>query len=118
MKSARLEEMTKGWIVGDFVPAVLNSTAMEVAIKHYRCGDREALHHHKVATEVTAIVSGHVTMCGRNWGPGDVITIEPGEATAFTALTDAVTVVVKAPSVKDDKFSGEVPPHERSSTRL
>jgi hypothetical protein len=27
-----------------------------------------------------------------------------GEATDFTALTDAVTVVVKLPSVKDDKF--------------
>lgn len=32
--------------------------------------------------------------------------IEPGEATAFEALTDVVNVVVNLPSAKDDKFLG------------
>jgi hypothetical protein len=32
------------------------------------------------------------------------VTIEPGEATDFTALTDTTTVVVKMPSVKGDKY--------------
>lgn len=104
MRHDRLETMTKGWFVGDFLPRTLHSTACEVAIKHYKAGDHEAAHYHKVSTEITAIVSGEVEMLGGCWGPGDILTIEPGEATDFLALTDVVTVVVKAPSAPDDKY--------------
>ena len=103
MKHDRLEGMIKGWFVGDFAPTAVRSEHCEVAIKHYTAGDHESAHYHAVATELTAIVSGRVRMLGREWQAGDILTIEPGEATAFTALTDAVTVVVKLPSVKDDK---------------
>ncbi|NLH83777.1 MAG: hypothetical protein GX458_23450 [Phyllobacteriaceae bacterium] len=110
MKSARLADMTGGWFVGDFLPVVQASKDCEVAVKHYRSGDREALHHHRVATEITLIVSGRVRMCDREWGEGDIVVLAPGEATSFEALTDAVNVVVKLPSVKNDKFLGELPP--------
>lgn len=104
MRHDRLEAMTKGWFVGDFVPVALKSTACEVAIKHYRAGDFEAAHVHKIATEITAIVSGSVRMSGQEWREGDILTIAPGETTDFLALTDVVTVVVKTPSAPDDKY--------------
>jgi hypothetical protein len=103
MRRDRLEAMTKGWFVGDFVPAAIRSEACEVAIKRYAAGDHEAAHYHAVATELTAVVSGRVRMLGQEWAEGDIVTIEPGEATDFMALTDAVTVVVKLPSVAGDK---------------
>lgn len=96
--------MVKGWFVGDFSPVALRSEACEVAIKRYSAGDHEPAHLHKIATEITAIISGRVQMLGREWGDGDILTIEPGEATDFLALTDVVTVVVKTPSAPDDKF--------------
>jgi hypothetical protein len=37
-------------------------------------------------------------------GTGDIITIEPGEATDFEVLEDTITTVVKLPCVKDDKY--------------
>lgn len=104
MRHARLEDMVKGWFVGDFAPNVLRTTACEVAVKRYKAGDAEAAHLHRVATEVTLIVSGRVRMLGREWGEGDIVTIEPGEATDFLALTDAVNVVVKLPSAAGDKY--------------
>ena len=106
MKSARLENMVKGWFVGDFEPTLLRSKDCEVAVKHYKAGDREDTHHHRVATEITLIVSGEVMMMGRKWGAGDIVLVEPGEATDFVALTDAVNVVVKTPSVAGDKYPG------------
>jgi mannose-6-phosphate isomerase-like protein (cupin superfamily) len=106
MRHARLAEMVKGWFVGDFDPVVVRSAAVEVAVKHYRAGDREDLHHHRVATEVTVIVSGSVRMLDRTWDAGDIVVIEPGEATAFEALTDVVNVVVKLPAARDDKYMG------------
>jgi quercetin dioxygenase-like cupin family protein len=107
MRHAQLKDMVKGWFVGDFAPAVLRSTACEVAVKHYAAGDREDVHHHKVATEITLIVSGEVEMMGQRWSAGDIVVVEPGEATDFLAVTDAVNVVVKLPSVAGDKYAGE-----------
>lgn len=106
MRSARIGDMVKGWIVGDFEPTVLRSEACEVAVKHYRAGEREDVHHHRIAVELTAVISGTVRMFGRLWHAGDVIVIDPGEATDFEAVTDAVNVVVKLPSAKGDKYPG------------
>ena len=80
--------------------------AAEVAVKTYRAGDREERHHHKVATELTLILSGEVRMNGTAYHAGDVVRIEPGESTDFEAVTDVTTVVVKVPSVADDKYLG------------
>src|SRR5258708_40188768 len=98
MKHARLDDMVKGWFVGAFAPTVLFSDAVEVAVKHYKAGDVEAAHYHAVATELTLIVEGTVRMCGSEFGPGDIVVLEPGEITEFEALTHAINVVVKTPS--------------------
>lgn len=99
--------MTKGWFVGDFSPHVLKTDAVEVAVKRYKAGDYEDWHYHKVATEVTVVVSGEVEMAGRRFKAGDIIVMEPGESTDFRAITDAVNAVVKLPGAKDDKYPGK-----------
>ena len=104
MEIHRLQDMFKGWFVGDFEPTLHKTQAVEVAVKYYRAGDNEAAHYHAVATEFTVVVSGEIRMGGRNFTNGDVIVIPPGEATDFEALTDAVTTVVKIPGAKDDKY--------------
>lgn len=106
MKVAKLDDFVRGWFIGNFDPSVLKTDAVEVAYKIYEQGDYEAFHHHKVATEITAIVKGRVEMNGVEYGRGDVIVIEPGEGTDFRALTAAENVVVKVPCVKDDKYCG------------
>ena len=106
MNTGKLQDMFKGWFVGDFDPSLLRTDACEVAVKSYKAGDSEELHHHKVATEVTLILSGRVHMCGKEWGEGDIIVLSPGEATDFVALTDAVNVFVKTPGAKNDKYLG------------
>ena len=106
MQTGRIEDMTQGWFVGDFVPAMYRTAACEVAIKHYRQGEREALHHHRFVTEITAVVQGRVRLCGREWQAGDIVVLQPGEATDFEALTDAVNVVVKVPGLPNDKVPG------------
>jgi quercetin dioxygenase-like cupin family protein len=106
VKHHRLDDMFKGWFVGDFSPVAFRTPGVEVGVKSYAAGNCEDEHHHKVATELTLIISGEVRMLGRTWSAGDIITIEPGEATSFEALTDTVTVVVKLPSVTGDKYLG------------
>lgn len=100
----RLEEMVRGWFVGDFTPTVVRTSAVEVAVQAYVKGQQEPRHVHRVATELTVIVSGRVTMNGVEYRAGDIVTIPPGRATDFVALEDVVTVVVKLPSVRGDKY--------------
>ena len=107
MKHARLEDMVKGWFVGAFSPTAHETDACEVAVKYYKAGDHESAHYHAVATEVTVIVQGRVRMCGKEWGPGDIVVLSPGEITDFEALTDAMNVVVKTPGALNDKFIAE-----------
>jgi len=102
----QLDTFTKGWFVGNFSPTLLATDAVEVAVKRYQPGESEGAHHHKVATELTLIVSGRARMNGEEIGPGEIIRIEPGEAADFTPLTEVTTVVVKLPCVRGDKYPG------------
>lgn len=106
MKLFNLDDMVKGWFVGDFMPTVYKTENVEVGVKKYFAGAYEALHHHKVATEITVIVSGQVKMNGVIYEAGSILVISPNEATDFLALTDVVTTVVKLPGAKNDKYIG------------
>jgi mannose-6-phosphate isomerase-like protein (cupin superfamily) len=101
----RLDRFTKGWFIGSFSPTLVASDAVEVSVKIYKVGESESSHHHKVATELTAIISGRVKMSGEEFGAGEIVKIPPGQSTDFTALTDVTTVVVKMPCVSGDKYA-------------
>lgn len=107
MKVAKLEDMVKGWFVGNFEPTLLKTNDVEVAVKEYTKGDYEEKHYHKIATEITVVVSGKVKMNNIVYSKGDIIVIEPNEATDFEALEDTVCSVVKYPGANDDKYLGE-----------
>lgn len=104
MKHYNLNDMTRGWFVGAFAPTAFATPSCEVGLKNYNAGDYEESHFHKVATELTLIVSGHVCMNGIEYFSGDIIVIEPGDKTDFKAITDTVNVVVKLPGALHDKY--------------
>ena len=104
MKTARLDDMVKGWFVGNFEPTLYRTNDVEVAVKRYKPGDYDAAHFHKIATEITVVVSGRVRMNSVEYGAGDIIVMEPGDVTDFEALTDVVNVVVKLPGANNDKY--------------
>lgn len=104
MKTAKLETMTKGWLVGNFEPSLWKTNDVEVAVKRFCLGESEAAHYHKIATEITVVVSGCVRMFEKDWNEGDVVIAEPGDITSFESLTDSVLTVVKLPGATNDKY--------------
>lgn len=104
MQVLRLNDMVKGWFVGDFTPTALRTSAAEVAVKRYAAGEREDRHVHRIASEITVVLEGEVEMNGRRFVAGDIILLEPGESTDFMAVTAATNVVVKLPSAPGDKY--------------
>jgi len=104
MQVHKLGEMVGGWFAGQFSPTVMKTGDFEAAVKYYKSGDREPRHHHKVAEEITVVASGSVRMFGRVFRQGEIVHLDPGDSTDFEALEDAITVVVKRPSVAGDKY--------------
>lgn len=104
LERRNLDEFTRGWFVGDFTPTLFANPAMEVALQRYQSGDYERRHVHKVATELTLIVSGLARMNGEEVRPGEIIVIKPGESTDFEALAETSAMVVKFPCAKGDKY--------------
>jgi len=114
MRRERLEDMVRGWFVGNFSPTLYATNAVEVGVKPYPAGFTEEPHFHKVATEITVIVSGECELNGERFSAGDIVVIEPWETTGFRALSDVTTVVVKMPGANDDKYLGV--PEDRETT--
>lgn len=98
-----LNDFTKGWIVGDFLPAIINSKDIEVGVKKYKKGDVEKEHVHNIITEYTIILTGKVKMLNEVYFENDIVKIDPGVSTSFECLEDSITLVIKTPSIPSDK---------------
>lgn len=104
MKKFNLNDMIRGWIIGNFDPSLLKTNEFEIAVKRYKAGEYEETHYHKISTEYTVIVSGIVEMSGVIYNQDDILIIPKMEETDFKAITDVVTVVIKVPFSKNDKY--------------
>src|SRR4051812_16497175 len=104
MKRASLDDMIGGWFIGAFTPTAHSTTDVEVAVKRYVAGDREAAHHHRIATEVTLLVAGQARMGDVELSTGDIVVLDPGEVSDFEAITDVTLVAVKHPGARDNKY--------------
>lgn len=98
-----LNQFTKGWVVGDFSPAILESKDIEVGIKRYVAGDKEPNHVHNFVDEYTIVVSGKIKMNDIIYCENEIIIVEKTKPNAFQCLEDAVIVVLKTPSIPSDK---------------
>lgn len=104
MKVLKIKDYTRGWIIGDITPAVLQTKAFEFCVKDYATGDSEAAHVHKVATEISVVVTGSFKMNDTVLKKGDVLVMEPNDVGQFSCLENGSIAVVKVPSVKGDKY--------------
>ena len=104
MELNKLDNFVKGWVVGNFSPALIKTDKIEFAIKKYNTNDLEAKHVHKIAKEITIIISGKFKMNNHILSEGDILELNPGEISEFQCLEGGYTAVIKTPSVIDDKY--------------
>lgn len=105
MEVFKLSDLQGGWFAGNFEPTLYRTGDFEVAVKEYKKGDFENKHYHKIATEFTVIVHGEVEMNNMKYKAGEIIRIDPGEATDFFVISEiAITTVLKVPGASNDKY--------------
>ncbi len=103
MFKSNLSEYKNGWLLGNFSPAVIQTTDFEVCVKTFRFGDREISHYQVIATEITVVLSGKVRMGEILLAEDEILVVEPGEIVDFEALTDCKVLGIKFPSLPEDK---------------
>ena len=107
MKRHTLATYRDGWFCGRFSPSIIFSEDFEVAVKRFSAGDSEVMHYQLTATELTCVILGEVQIGGEVFGAGEICEIPPGISADFSSTTDSILVVVKAPSLPDDKVIAE-----------
>lgn len=112
LTKVRVEDFMGGWLVGDFIPSIFQSKDLEVGIKSFSAGDTEPEHYQMIATEVTVVIKGRCLLAGEQLDSGDVLIIPPGMSGHFRAETDVVLLVLKNPSLPQDKMMGRPEDHD------
>jgi hypothetical protein len=103
MKRSSLSESgARGWFIGDFDNAVHRTKDFEVT---YQKNPRSqtASHVHKIAYEITLVISGRQICNGEMFGPGEICVLEPGDISQIEYLEETEVVTIKTPSVPNDK---------------
>lgn len=108
MRTHKLSEMNRGWIVGKFSPSLFHKD-YELGFKYYKAGDYEASHMHLLSEEVTIVLYGEVEMNGIIYKEGDIIIQEKGEYTDFKCISERAITAAYRPdgSFPTDKYFRE-----------
>lgn len=104
MKKHHIDNFVKGWLVGDFEPSIIRTQHFEFMVRYYKAGDKEVRHVHKVADEITVIITGAFRMNRKKLKAGDIVHLAPGQPADFECLVDGANAVIKTPSVIGDKY--------------
>lgn len=104
MKKYRLENFTRGWVIGDFEPSIFKTKDFELNISFTEKGHIGAKHIHKIADEIVFISSGKFKLGEEIFCTGDIVYISSGEFSGFECLESGNTTTIKTCSVKGDKY--------------
>jgi quercetin dioxygenase-like cupin family protein len=99
-----INKMVGGWFIGNFEPSAYQTDKFEVCYKKHLAGEKWDVHYHKIATEINYLIKGKMTIQDRELKSGDIFILEPNEIADPIFLEDCELVIVKTPSVKNDKY--------------
>lgn len=100
-----IKDYKGGWFIGNFEPSIYKNCMFEVAHHQHKAGFRGPLHTHYLAMEVTYILKGKLTASGKTLSTGNIFTYKPHEVADVEFHEDTDLIVVKWPSIPDDKYS-------------
>lgn len=103
MKTAKLADFTKGWILGNFEPSLMK-TNFEVAVKTHEKGEFHRDHFHKLFKEFNLVLEGSMIVNGNQFHEGDIFVLYPYEISQVEYLTDVKVLVIRNGSDPTDKY--------------
>ena len=104
MKVNRIENMTRGWLIGDFSPSILRTSDFEVAYLHHKQDEKWPAHIHNIANEYNVLIRGSMKLNNELLSQGDIFIVKKGMMTKAKFLEDCEILCIKVPSIPSDKM--------------
>ena len=104
MKIDHIKNYKRGWIIGDFEPALFKTDQFEVALMHHLPGEYIAPHFQLTAIEYNVMVSAKMRINGNIMVAGDIFVFDAYEVVDAEVLEEAYVMCVKTPSLPNDKI--------------
>ena len=101
MKVFKLDDMTKGWFIGNFEPTAFNTELFEVNYRTHPKGEKWDYHYHTSSKEINLVVDGKMCFNGVQLCAGDIFVVEPWQVSDPEFLEDTTVVCVRLPSIND-----------------
>lgn len=99
--------MTRGWFIGNFEPSIYKTEKFEVGYLTHKKGEVWKAHYHAICTEFNFLIRGKMIIQGKELNSGDLFIFEPGDVADPVFLEDCELIVVKTPSIPNDKYHVE-----------
>ena len=104
MKSDNINNFYKGWFIGHFKDAMLDSLNFEAGVKYFKSGESNPPHFHKRHKEINFVFSGKVSFNDIVFLPGSIVIVEEGECSNFICIEDCCVLVLRDGSDPSDKY--------------
>ena len=99
-----IKDFTNGWLVGNFLPALVQTKDVEIGVLDLKAGDKGDGHFHKLQIEYNIILSGAAKIGRELYYRGDIFTFRPYEKSTVEYIADTKLLVIKSPATKHDKY--------------
>ena len=103
VKMYKLEDMFRGWFVGDFEPSVMKNTGFEVGYLLHKKGEKWQTHYHNNLIEVNLLVEGKMILNDLEINKNEIFVIDKKVLACPIFLEDCYIICIKVPHMVGDK---------------
>ena len=104
IKQNKLENMTRGWLIGDFSPSILKTNDFEIGYLKHPKDQVWPAHVHKEANEYNILIKGKLIINNETIEQGEIFIIPKNMLTSAKFLEDCEILCIKVPSLPKDKY--------------
>ena len=101
----KIKKYKGGWFIGNFTPTIFKTKNFEVGYKIHLKEEKWPTHLHKFSTEINYLIRGKMKIQNKTLKQGDIFVIHPNEIADPIFIEDCELIVVKIPSIKNDKYT-------------
>jgi dTDP-glucose pyrophosphorylase len=101
----KLEDMFRGWYIGDFEPSVSKQSGFEVGYLLHKKGEKWQSHFHKNLNEVNLLVRGKMILNDIEIKENEIFVINKNIIASPIFLEDCYIICIKIPSMVGDKIN-------------
>lgn len=103
MKVYNIDDMVRGWFIGNFEPSVFNTSDVEVGFKTHKKNEQYEMHYQTKVTEINLLIRGKMIMHDKELKARDIFILYPYEISDQQFLEDCEIVCIKLPGITNDK---------------